>query len=157
MEQATWPVCAPVQLCDGMDMDDTSESPIRLVVVDDHEDGRRQLVARLRKHPKLEVVGDAGDSREATHLTDTMHPDAILIEMRRLDKRGLAVVAELSSRDTKNRPAIVAYLEILHRGEWTDARAAGADDIVLKEMRPENAARELRQIVNRVQRDALAR
>ena len=146
----------PVRVCDGKDMDETNESPIRLVVVDDHEVRRRQLVARRRKHSGLEVVGDAGDACEATQLVHTTHPDAILVEIRRVDDRGVDVVAVLSSLDMGKRPAIVAYLEILHRGEWANARAAGADDVVLKELRPESTARELRQIVRRVRRDALA-
>lgn len=144
----------PAPVCDLNDMDSNNDARIRLIVVDDNDVGRSQSVARLRKHPQLEVVGDAGDCREAAQLTRSTHPDIVLVEIRRVDKRGVDVVAELSSLDLGNRPAIVAYLEILHRGEWPDARAAGADDVVLKEMPAEGVARELRRIVQRVRRDA---
>lgn len=143
-----------VPVCDLIGMESINDARIRLVVVDDNDVGRSQSVARLRKHPQLEVVGDAGDCREAAQLTLSMHPDIVLVEIRRLDKRGAEVVAELSSLDLGNRPAIVAYLEILHRGEWPKAQAAGADDVVLKEMPAEGVARELWRIVQRVRRDA---
>ncbi len=105
-------------------------------------------------HPALEIVGDAGDSREAVALAQELEPDAVLVETHRVDHRGLEAIAMLSSLDDKTRPAIVAYVEILHRGDWPHAKAAGADDVLLKEMPTESLSRELDRIVNRVRRTA---
>ena len=126
---------------------------IRLVLLDDHDVARSQSVARLRQHPVLEIVGDAAECGEALALAQELAPDAVLVETHRLDKRGLEAITILSSLDGKMRPAIVAYLEILHRGDWPHAHAAGADDLLLKEMPPETLAGELRHIISRVRRD----
>ncbi len=91
----------------------------------------------------------ADDSVAAT-LAQQLEADAVLVETRRLDKRGLQSIKSLSSLKTRTRPAIVAYVEILHRDDWAHARAAGADDVLLKEMSPEAIAKELQIVVDRV-------
>jgi two-component system nitrate/nitrite response regulator NarL len=126
--------------------------PIRVVLVDDHDVARSRSVARLGQYPRLEIVGDASDFAAALKLAQELRPDAVLVETRRLDKGGLEAITLLSSLDEEMRPAIVAYIEILHRSDWPDARASGADDLLLKEMRLDRLAGELWHIVNRVRR-----
>jgi two-component system nitrate/nitrite response regulator NarL len=133
-------------------MERNEPPPIRVVLLDDHNVARSQSAARLGQHPRLEIVGDAADCAEALRLARELQPDAVLVETRRLDERGLEAIALLSSLDGAMRPAIVAYLEILHDADWPDARAAGADDVLLKEMRPDAVARELQAVMDRVNR-----
>lgn len=143
-------------MSDGTGMESNDGLPIRLVLLDNDDVARSHSVARLRQHPRLEIVGDAADCTEALRLARELRPDAVLVEAHRQDKRGLEAITLLSSIDEGLRPAVVAYLEILHRSTWPDARAAGADDLLLKEMPPQSLARELRDIVDRVRRDAHA-
>lgn len=133
-------------------MDNREGLPIRLVLLDDHDIARGQSVARLAKEPRLDIVGDAADGNGALRLAQALRPDAVLVETRHLDKRSVEAIAELSALNGA-RPAIVAYIEILHRGDWPDARAAGADDLLLKEMPSATLACELRRIVDRVRED----
>jgi DNA-binding NarL/FixJ family response regulator len=130
-------------------MESDEARPIRVLLLDDHDVARNRSAARLREHPRLEIVGDAADCAEALRLARELQPDAVLVETRRLDERGLEAIARLSSLDEETRPAIVAYVEILHHGDWPGARAAGADDVLLKEMRPDVIARELKTVVDR--------
>lgn len=123
--------------------------PIRLVLLDDHEDARRRSAARLQQHPQIKVVGEAADRSSAFALAQELQPDAVLVESRRADERGLEAIALLRSLDGSTRPAIVAYLEILHRDDWPSLRAAGADDLLLKELPPASLVGELRQIIDR--------
>lgn len=129
---------------------ESNEAPrVRLLLLDDHEAARIRSVARLGQHAGMEIVGAVAEFGEAVRLVEKLQPDAILVETRRLDERGLEAIRRLSALDGATRPAIVAYLEILHRGDWPDARAAGADDLLLKEMSPRILAGELRSIVDR--------
>ncbi|MDP9236184.1 MAG: response regulator [Chloroflexota bacterium] len=130
-------------------MQSDDSPPIRVVLLDDHDVARNRSVERLGQHPLLEIVGDAADCAEALKLAHELQPDAVLVETTRLDKRGLEAIGLLSSLDEELRPAVVAYLEILHRSDWPDARAAGADDVLLKEMRPDAIAKELQTVVDR--------
>lgn len=129
---------------------ESKEAPrIRLLLLDDHDASRSRSVTRLAQQAGMEIVAAVADGGEAVRLAQELRPDAILVEMRRPDKRGLKAIAQLSALDEATRPAIVAYLEILHRGDWPDAQAAGADDLLLKEMSPRTVAGELRSIVER--------
>jgi two-component system, NarL family, nitrate/nitrite response regulator NarL len=138
---------------DRVAMEGNDQAPIRVVLLDDHDVARQQSVARLRQNPQLDIVGDVADAAEALRLVNSIHPDAVLVETRRTDQRGIEAIAMFSSLDEELRPAIVAYLEILHRDEWPQAQAAGADDLLLNEMRPESVAKELRHIISRVRRN----
>jgi DNA-binding NarL/FixJ family response regulator len=137
------------EMSDGTDMERNDSPPIRLLLVDDDDVALSRSVARLDQDPDLQIVGDARDSTEALKLVRELQPDAVLVETRRQDRRGLHAIARLSSLDEEIRPAIVAYLEIVHRDDWPRARAAGADDVVLQEMPASTLAGELRRIVVR--------
>lgn len=149
-ERAAWHLLITAGKIDLIDMQSDAPLPIRVVLLDDHDVARDRSVERLGQHPLLEIVGDVADCTEALKLAYELQPDAVLVETTRLDKRGFEAIGLLSSLAEELRPAVVAYVEILHRSDWPDARAAGADDVLLKEMRPDAIARELQTVVDRV-------
>lgn len=55
-------------------------SAIRILVVDDHTLFRRGLIALLASHPRLKVVGEAGDAGEAQRRAQELQPDVILLD-----------------------------------------------------------------------------
>lgn len=55
--------------------------PIRVLVADDHQHFRDGLKALLLSAPDLEVVGEAGDGREAISLAERLQPDVILMDL----------------------------------------------------------------------------
>lgn len=61
-------------------MTDTTPSPIRILVVDDHTLFRRGLTALLARDPHVIVVGDAGDAGEAQRRAQDLQPDLILLD-----------------------------------------------------------------------------
>jgi two-component system nitrate/nitrite response regulator NarL len=60
-------------------MNDT-DSPIRILVVDDHTLFRRGLIALLSSQPRMAVVGEAGDAGQAQRHAQQLQPDVILLD-----------------------------------------------------------------------------
>lgn len=64
-----------------------SDEKIRLLLADDHQILREGLASLLSEESDMEVVGQAGDGREAIELARAMRPDVVLMDvtMPRLD------------------------------------------------------------------------
>lgn len=61
--------------------------PVRVLIVDDHELFRHGVLGSLKRHPQVEVVGEAADGVEAIEKARELMPDVILmdINMPRMD------------------------------------------------------------------------
>src|SRR5918997_1418777 len=71
--------------------------PARLLIVDDHELARAGLRSMLAGEPDLEVVGEAGNGREALALCARLAPDLILMDVRMPELDGLAATAAVKA------------------------------------------------------------
>ena len=56
--------------------------PVRVLVVDDHEEFRRGVEALLSAAPSIEVVGHAGDGRAAVAMALDLQPDVVLMDLQ---------------------------------------------------------------------------
>lgn len=75
---------------------------IRVLIIDDEKLARARLRRMLQKYDDLEVVGETGDSLEASGLIAATAADAIFLDIRMPQRTGFEVLAEL-----KNAPAVV--------------------------------------------------
>ena len=118
---------------------------IRLLIVDYHERVRRELVAMLRRSPDLEVVGATGDAEEAVRWVAEQRPDVVLIDVKRDDGCGV----ELCRRLTHNghEPVVVVLTSYLGRQEWEEARKAGAQGYLLKQIDSKALVVKIREMV----------
>ena len=57
-------------------------SPIRVLIVDDHASVREALNLTLEFEPDIDVVGEASDGSEAVQLAQQIQPDVILMDTR---------------------------------------------------------------------------
>jgi two-component system, NarL family, response regulator LiaR len=57
------------------------QTPIRIVIVDDHAMLRRGLEVFLMSYPDLELVGEAANGKEALALCADRHPDIVLMDL----------------------------------------------------------------------------
>lgn len=75
----------------------------RVLVVDDHEQLRRLVVAVLGGHARLDVVGDTGSGVEAVRLVGELRPDVVVLDASMPDLGGLDAVPLISeaSPDTE--------------------------------------------------------
>jgi DNA-binding NarL/FixJ family response regulator len=58
-----------------------AETPIRVLLADDHAITRGPLRQRLDQEPDLEVVAEASDGQEALYLAQTLKPDVVLLDL----------------------------------------------------------------------------
>jgi len=105
-------------------------NPIRVMIVDDHDMVRRGLAAYLEDEVGLELVGEAGDGREAVQICDQVRPDVVLMDL---------VVPELSGaeatriiRDRWPQVQVIALTSFQEKDLVQDALGAGAISYLLK-------------------------
>jgi two-component system LytT family response regulator len=68
---------------------------MRTLVVDDEPLARDGLRLMLAAHPDLEIVGEAGNGREALILYQDLRPDLLLIDIQMPEMNGLELAAAL--------------------------------------------------------------
>ena len=105
---------------------------IRVMIVDDHERVRRELVASLARCETVEVVGATGCAEEAARWLAERHPDVVLLDVKRDDGGGLDLCRRLTSNGYGC--AVVILTSYLSREEWREAREAGATDYLFKQI-----------------------
>ena len=56
-------------------------SPVKVLVVDDHEPFRRFVFSILGEMPELQIIGEASDGLEAIQKAEDLRPDLILLDV----------------------------------------------------------------------------
>lgn len=103
-----------------------------IVLVDDHTLFREALKVLLKTaDPSLEVVGEAGDAREAATVVERLKPDVVLMDVILHGTNGIAAARELRRRGFSGH--ILMLTSIREPAFVVDAFAAGAHGYVLKD------------------------
>ena len=122
---------------------------IRVVIADDQVLVRGGLRMIIEAQPDMEVVGEAGDGKEAVRVVRETRPDVVLMDVRMpvLDGIG-ATRLILREPDAWSAPAPrVLVLTTFDADEHVyDAMRAGASGFLLKDVRPEDLARGVRVV-----------
>jgi DNA-binding NarL/FixJ family response regulator len=116
---------------------------IRILVVDDHALFRAGLVSLLTTIPEFEIVGEAGDGREALSIMAKEKPDVVLLDVNMPVMGGVEMVEAMQEND---QPRILMLTISKHDEDLFGAIAAGADGYLLKDAEPD----ELRRAINLV-------
>ena len=103
---------------------------VRVVVVDDHTLVRQGIVGLLASQPDIEVVGQAGNAREAMTVIASVTPDVVLMDIAMPGQSGLDATREIRDRF----PAVQVLVVTIHDREdyLFQALRAGAAGYVLK-------------------------
>jgi DNA-binding NarL/FixJ family response regulator len=111
---------------------------IRIVLADDHALVRAGIRALLEKLPGIEVVGEAGDGREALELIKTAAPHIVLLDISMPGLGGL----EALPRIVRDFPAAKVIILSAHANEEYVLRAlrSGAAGYMLKDAAAEELA-----------------
>lgn len=105
-------------------------SPMRVVIVDNHEMVRTGLKAMLAGNPDVRVVGEAPDASTGAQITTDLDPDVVLTEIRLGNTSGLDLCRDVLSRCATARVVILTVHDdehYLHR-----ALRAGVRGYLLK-------------------------
>jgi DNA-binding NarL/FixJ family response regulator len=107
---------------------------MRIVLVDDHALFRASLKTLLAAEPGLEVIGEAGDAREAYRVVESLKPDLVLLDIGLPGVNGVSTTRELTRRDPRCRILVLTQ----HSSEDFVAQAlsAGALGYALKHQTP---------------------
>jgi len=117
---------------------------IRLVVVDDHILFREGLIAIIRSEPDIEVVGQAGNVREAVDVIRLIKPDIVLMDFGLPDGTG----AEATRMILKEEPECkIVFLTMSEEDDDLFAAIrSGAKGYLLKNMHPQKLIASLRSV-----------
>jgi DNA-binding NarL/FixJ family response regulator len=108
---------------------------VRVVLVDDDDLMRAGLRSVLSSDETIDVVGEAGDGREAVRRIRELSPDLVLMDIRMPDLDGIAATREVLA----SSPGVkVVVLTTFEEDDYIfDALSAGASGFLLKRTRPE--------------------
>ena len=107
---------------------------IRVLIADDQALVRAGFRVLIDSAADLEVVGEAGDGREAVDLARTTHADVVLMDVRMPVLDGLAATRELAGKPDGPRIIILTTFDI---DEYVfEALRAGASGFLLKDTEP---------------------
>ncbi len=109
--------------------------PIRLLIADDHPIVRHGICMCLVRQGKIQVVGEAGDGREALTRTRELKPDVVLMDIDMPQMNGLAVTDLLR----REMPQVKVLIFSMYSNSDYALRIiqCGARGFVLKEAPPE--------------------
>ncbi len=105
---------------------------VRLLIIDENQQVRRALEARLSTMPQLEVLGSVGSVGEAEYALQQVAPDVVLIEPKRLNGEGISLIHALLS--TPQPPLIIVLTSYRDEDEEMVATELGISGYILKEI-----------------------
>jgi DNA-binding NarL/FixJ family response regulator len=108
---------------------------IRVVLVDDQALFRAGVRMLVSSQPDMDVVGEAGDGREALEVIGRTRPDVVLMDIRMPVMDGLTATAELLAQPDPPRVVMLTTFDL----DEAAARAIqrGASGFLLKDADPE--------------------
>jgi DNA-binding NarL/FixJ family response regulator len=117
---------------------------IDVLVVDDHPAVRAGLVALLRSEPGIVPVAAAGGKDEALRSAERSRPDLAVVDFDLRDGNGLELCYELKLAAANT--GVLIYSAFAGNGLSLAARAAGADGLLDKVVRPDELFATIRSV-----------
>lgn len=107
-----------------------------VLIVDDHPVFREGIKALIEKKPRYEVIGEAGEAREAIEVALKTRPDIIIVDLSLPDRSGIELIRELHDRLPQVRSLV---LSMHSKADYiASAFQSGARGYVVKESAAEN-------------------
>src|ERR1041384_2925083 len=115
-------------------MTDSGDTPIRVLLVDDHAVVRKGMRALLDREPGIEVAGEADNGDQAVHAADRLRPDVILMDLEMPGTGGIEATRQITAQHPETR--IVVLTSHAAEEDVFPALKAGALGSLLKHSAP---------------------
>jgi two-component system response regulator NreC len=119
---------------------------ISVVLVDDHAVVRSGLRLLLESQGGIEVVGEAGNAKDAVFRARAIKPDVILLDVVMPGESGIDVLPKLLKESPATKVLVLSMQD--DPSYVREAFAAGAHGYVLKEAADEEVVAAVREIAN---------
>ena len=119
---------------------------IRAVVVDDHAVVRSGIKLLLDREQDIEVVGEAGNAKDAIFAVRALKPDVTLLDVVMPGESGIEVLPNLLKESPETKVLVLSMQD--DPSYVREAFAAGASGYVLKEAADEEVVAAVREIAN---------
>ena len=111
-----------------------TERFIQVLIVDDHEIVRKSIMAMLAREPDMQVVGTAGNGREAIQSAQILEPDVIVMDVSMPELDGIRAAGKIQALDISTQ---IIMLSMHHNSALVQqARKNGAAAYILKQEAP---------------------
>jgi DNA-binding NarL/FixJ family response regulator len=109
-----------------------SESPITILIIDDHPMMRDGIAFSLQSRSDMRVIGEAKDGLEGVELYSRLRPAITLVDLQMPRMGGIATITEIRKQNPRARLIVLTT----YSGDAQIVRAirAGASGYVLKTM-----------------------
>jgi two-component system response regulator NreC len=119
---------------------------IQVVVVDDHAVVRSGLRLLLDAHEDIEVVGEAGNAKDAIFRARELQPDVILLDVVMPGESGIEALPQLLKESPETKVLVLSMQD--DPSYVREAFGAGASGYVLKEAADEEVVAAVREIAS---------
>ncbi|NQW17319.1 MAG: response regulator transcription factor [Chloroflexi bacterium] len=111
------------------------DSPVRVVIADDHDIVRAGIRMLLEAQPDIEVIGEASDGKEIIQLANSLQPDVILMDISMPGATGIEATRTIKSAN----PGIEIVGLTMHAEDryFFQMLQAGASGYVVKGAAPQ--------------------
>lgn len=120
------------------------QSPIRVLIADDHEIVRRGLAMVLEMEEGICVVGEARSGREAIEATLRERPEVLLLDLKMPDLDGLSVLKAVKRKVPSTRVILLTGFEADEA--ILEAVQEGTDGFLFKDIPPQELCRAIRMV-----------
>jgi len=108
-----------------------AQSPIRILIADDHVTVREGLAAIIERQSDMEVVAEASNGIDAFELWQQKRPDVALLDLRMPGLDGVGAIKEIRAADASARILVVTTYDT--DNDISRAVKAGARGYLLKD------------------------
>jgi NarL family two-component system response regulator LiaR len=120
------------------------QSPIRVLITDDHSIVRKGIRALLATEPDIEVVGEAGDGAEAATQAQALQPDVIWMDLVMPKVDGIEATRRILAQQPGMR--ILVLTSFAADDKVFPAIKAGALGYLLKDSGPDELVQAIHQV-----------
>jgi NarL family two-component system response regulator LiaR len=125
-------------------MIEPTQTPIRILIADDHAVVREGLRALIEAKPDMELVGEAEDGVEAVLLARSLKPDVILLDLLMPRMDGIEAIGEIKKENPNAR--ILVLTSFAGDDKVFPAIKAGALGYLLKDSPSQALIQAIREV-----------